>query len=100
MSSSCLSASGDEVLVAVRVTPRSPRLQLDAPRDGRLIVRVNAPPADGAANEQVIKLMAKRFGLSRSSLRIVRGGTSRDKLIALRGVSLSSAEQVVEALSK
>lgn len=85
--------------MAVRVTPRSPRLKLDPPRDGRLIVRVNAPPAEGAANKAVRKLLAKRFGVAPSRTRIVRGESARDKLVALEGVSLEDAVRVVEELA-
>lgn len=99
MIASCLSTSGGELLVAVRVTPRSPRLTLDPPRGGRLIVRVNAPPAEGAANKAVRNLLAKRFGIAPSRTRIVRGETARDKLVALEGVSLEDATRVIEGLS-
>lgn len=85
--------------MAVRVTPRSPRLKLDPPRDGKLIVRVNAPPAEGAANKAVCKLLAKRFGVAPSRTRIVRGDSARDKLVALEGVSLEDAERVIEELT-
>ncbi|MBK5230606.1 MAG: DUF167 domain-containing protein [Thermoleophilia bacterium] len=99
MTASCLSTSGGEVLVAVRVTSRSPRLKLDRPRDGRLIVRVNAPPVQGSANKAVCKLLAKQFGVAPSRTRIVRGETARDKLVALAGVSLEDAARVVAELT-
>jgi uncharacterized protein (TIGR00251 family) len=85
--------------VEVRVTPRSPRLRLDPPRNGRLIVRVNAPPADGAANEEVRKLLAKSFGLAKSNVRIARGETARDKTVELAGLDMAVAERVVTELS-
>lgn len=90
MGAECLSVSGGEVIVAVRVTPRSPRQAVDGERGGRLIVRVNAPPADGAANASVRKLLAKAFGLPPSRVRIVRGETSRDKSVALEGLTEQS----------
>ncbi|MBI4898831.1 MAG: DUF167 domain-containing protein [Actinobacteria bacterium] len=95
MGLSCLSARGDGVLLEVRVTPRSPRQRLDPPRNGRLIVRVNAPPADGAANEEVRKLLAKGFGLAKSNVRIARGETARDKTVELAGLTLETAEHVI-----
>lgn len=95
MSAECLSVSGGDVIVAVRVTPRSPRQGVDGERAGRLIVRVNAPPADGAANASVRKLLAKAFGLPASRVRIVRGETSRDKSVAFEGLNESSAAAVI-----
>lgn len=75
-------------VIAVRVTPRSSRPGIGewkAGADGRqeLEIRVSAPPADGEANEAVIKLLSKRLGLSKSSIAIISGDTARHKRIAL-----------------
>jgi len=75
-------------ILAVRVTPRSARPGLGGWRtgaDGReeLEIRVAEPPADGAANDAVVKLLAKALGISRSELSIVSGATSRHKRIAI-----------------
>jgi uncharacterized protein (TIGR00251 family) len=75
-------------ILAVRVTPRSARPGLGGWRtgaDGReeLEIRVAEPPADGAANDAVVKLLAKALGISRSELAIVSGSTSRHKRIAI-----------------
>jgi len=74
-------------ILAVRVTPRSSRPGLGGWRtgaDGReeLEIRVAEPPADGAANDAVVKLLAKALGISRSELSIISGSTSRHKRIA------------------
>jgi uncharacterized protein (TIGR00251 family) len=74
--------------LAVRVTPRSSKPGIGGWRagaDGReeLEVGVAEAPADGAANEAVIKLLAKAFGVSRSELSIVSGAASRHKRIAI-----------------
>jgi uncharacterized protein (TIGR00251 family) len=75
-------------ILPVRVTPRSARPGIGAWRagaDGReeLEVRVAAAPADGAANEAVLRLLAKSLGVSRSDLAIIVGETSRHKRIAV-----------------
>ena len=75
-------------MLAVRVTPRSARPGIDEWRTdpgGRafLEVRVAAAPTDGAANEEVIKLLAKALGLPKSSLSIVSGQSARLKRIEL-----------------
>ena len=71
-------------LLAIRVTPRSARPGLGEWKTdpgGRpfLEVRVAAAPADGAANDEVVKLVAKALGLARSSVRIVSGQAARLK---------------------
>jgi uncharacterized protein (TIGR00251 family) len=75
-------------ILAVRVTPRSARPGIGGWRagdDGReeLEIRVAEAPADGAANEAVIRLLAGALGVSRSELAIVSGSTSRHKRIAI-----------------
>jgi uncharacterized protein (TIGR00251 family) len=74
--------------IAVRVTPRSSKPGIGewkAGADGReeLEVRVSAAPADGEANEAVIKLLSKQLGVPKSSMAIVSGEAARHKRIAL-----------------
>ena len=75
-------------LLAIRVTPRSTKPGIGgwrAAADGReeLEVRVAEAPSDGAANEAVVKLLAKALGISRAEVRIVSGATSRHKRVAI-----------------
>ena len=75
-------------IIAIRVTPRSAKPGVGGWRagaDGRdeLEVRVAEAPADGAANEAVIKLLAKALGVSRSELSIISGATSRHKRVEI-----------------
>jgi uncharacterized protein len=75
-------------IVTIRVTPRSAKPGIGGWRagaDGReeLEVRVAEAPADGAANDAVVKLLAKALGISRSEVTIVAGQTSRHKRVAL-----------------
>lgn len=74
--------------IAVRVTPRSSKPGIGewkAGADGReeLEIRVSAPPADGQANEAVVKLLSKQLGIPKSTIAIVGGETARHKRIAL-----------------
>ncbi len=75
-------------IIAIRVTPRSARPGIGewkSDPDGRayLEVRVAAAPTDGAANDEVIKLLAKALDLPKSSLAIVSGQSARLKRIEL-----------------
>ncbi|MDA7429500.1 DUF167 domain-containing protein [Primorskyibacter aestuariivivens] len=76
-----LANPGTEILV--RVTPRAGRNAVVRDADGKITVRVTAPPEDGKANAAVQKLLAKSLGLAKSRLRLVRGATSRDKLFRI-----------------
>ena len=83
------------VRLEVRVTPRSSKTGLDGVRDGRLIVRVNAPPVDDAANAAVVQTLAKILGVPRRSVRIVSGQAGRNKSIEIGGVSLAAIERAL-----
>ena len=66
--------------LALRVTPgaRSESLAIEG---GKLIIHTRAKPRDGAANTAVLKLLAKALGCAPSSLTLLRGATSREKLV-------------------
>ena len=51
--------------------------------DGSLRVYVTAPPIEGAANKSLVKMLAKEYKVSKSEVEIVKGLTSRDKLVRI-----------------
>ena len=69
----------------VRVQPRASRTAVLGPRDGRLVVHVTAPPVDAAANEAVVAVVAKAFGVPKGAVRIVGGLRHRNKTIEIDG---------------
>ncbi len=88
--------------VGVRVSPGAKRSRVQGTIGGKLKVRVAAPPEAGRANAAVLSLMAAQLGLHVSSLDIVAGSSSRDKVIAFRGIDIAGlrmrlAEVVKEA---
>jgi uncharacterized protein (TIGR00251 family) len=91
-----LGASDDGVKLSVRVTARASKNDVSAGDVPALKVFVTAPAVDSKANTAVIKLLAKRLGVARGRLRILRGEKSRDKLIAVDG---ATAKEVRDALS-
>lgn len=68
--------------LAVRVTPgaRSEALEI---ADGRLLAKVRAKPEDGKANAAVLRLLAQALGVGASRLHLLRGATSREKLVRI-----------------
>lgn len=75
-------------VLQVRVTPRSAKPGIGGWRagaDGReeLEVRVAEAPADGAANDAVVKMLAKALGTSRAEVKLVSGAASRHKRVAI-----------------
>jgi uncharacterized protein (TIGR00251 family) len=72
--------------LAVRVQARARRDEIVGERGGSLLVRVTAPPVEGKANAAVCKLLAKRLGLAPGKVAVVRGASSRDKVVEIDGI--------------
>lgn len=81
--------------ISVRLSPRASRDEIAdfAPAaDGQgqvLRVRVTAPPVDGRANTALTRLLAKRLGVARGDVTVVVGQNSRQKVVAVEGLSLA-----------
>jgi uncharacterized protein len=72
--------------LTVRATPKAGRNEIAGRRaDGALLVRVTAAPENGRANAAVCGLVAKALGVPKGAVRIVRGDTSRDKVLEVEG---------------
>jgi uncharacterized protein len=81
----------------LRVVPRASRTKIDGVRDGRLVVRVTAPPVDDAANRAVVETLAEALHLPRSAVRIVTGTSGRNKSVELIGVSADEVRRRLES---
>ena len=67
--------------ITIRVIPRARRNAVDVQPDGSYRVYTTAAPADGDANAAVIKMLAKHLGVPKSTIKIIRGQTARDKIL-------------------
>jgi uncharacterized protein (TIGR00251 family) len=76
--------------VGLRVRASAHHDEVVGVRDGVLVVRVTAPAIDGRANEAMRRLVAKRLGVPKSAITIVRGDRSRDKVIEIDGFDQST----------
>ena len=73
--------------IDVRVIPRARRDEVGGERGGRLVVRLTAPPVDGAANAALCRFVARCAGVPARRVSIVRGQTSRDKVVRVEGLT-------------
>ena len=78
--------------ISIRVQPKASRNRVIGYRDGSLRLSVTAQPHDGQANAAVLELLADILGVAKSRLRIVRGHSSRDKVIAVDGLTDQEAQ--------
>jgi uncharacterized protein (TIGR00251 family) len=74
------------ITVGVRVQPRSSKKGIDRVEGGVLRVRLTAPPAEGAANAQLIEVLSDALGVGKGSIRIIKGRSSRNKVVEIEGV--------------
>jgi uncharacterized protein len=81
--------------VKIRVIPRAARTELSGWRGDSILVRLQAPPVEGAANKALLKFLADALGVRQSDLRIVAGDKSRDKVIEVDG---KTQDEVLQTL--
>jgi len=75
------------LIFRVRVVPRASRSEVVGEHDGALKVRLAAPPVEGAANEELIIVLAHLFDRPRAAVEIASGHSSRLKQVRIRGAS-------------
>ena len=75
------------VRFAVRVQPRASRAEVGGAHGNAVRVRVHAAPVDGAANADVIEVLARVLGVPKRDVRIVSGETARQKVVDVAGLS-------------
>jgi hypothetical protein len=75
-----------DIILKVYLQPRSSKNEIVGPyRDG-IKVKVTVPPIEGKANEALIRFLAKEFGISSSSIEILKGLHSREKTLRISGI--------------
>lgn len=75
----------------IRVIPRAPRTRVDGTRGDAILVRLAAPPIEGAANDALVAFLAEALDLPRRNITIVAGGKSRDKRVSITGLDTAAA---------
>ena len=80
----------------VRVIPRARRTELAGTRHNAVLIRLAAPPVDGAANVALCRFLADRVGIPLRSITLVSGDTGRDKRLAIAGVRLADVRARLE----
>lgn len=80
----------------VRVQTRSPRDAVEGLHGTALRVRLQAPPIDGLANAALIDLIARSLNVPRREVELVRGGSSRTKLLEVSGVDEGAVRALAE----
>jgi uncharacterized protein (TIGR00251 family) len=79
----CFRWDDETLVVEIRLQPRASDNALMGISNGRLRIRVTAAPVDNAANQKMIALLAKAFGVAKSRVHLLAGASNRDKRVAI-----------------
>ena len=89
-----ITSTSDGVELTVRVIPRARHTEISGERDGALVMRVAAPPVEGAANDALVAFFSAALRVPRRAIRIVSGERGRLKRIAIAGVTVEAIRAV------
>jgi hypothetical protein len=89
------SFDGQSIIFSVRVVPRSSKSGVAGEHDGMLKVRIAAPPVEGAANEELVKTLAKAFHVPARSVQITSGLSSKTKQVRVEGATPDALTRLV-----
>ncbi len=83
------------ICLDVQVQPRSSRDQIVGEQDGRLKIKLTAPPVEGEANQALINFLARWLDLPKRNISLLKGESSRHKLVSITGLN---AAELIEKL--
>lgn len=86
----------DGVVLEVKVIPGSSRNAVVRTSEGGLAVKLTAPPVEGKANKALVKLLGKILRVPPSSITILRGHASREKIVLISAVDRAEVEERLE----
>ncbi|MCJ8170552.1 DUF167 family protein [Atopomonas sediminilitoris] len=78
-----LNWDGDDLILDCHLQPRASRDEFCGWHDGRIKIRLTAPPVDGQANTLLVKFLAKQFAVSKSCVSLISGQQSRQKRVRI-----------------
>jgi hypothetical protein len=85
-----LRAQANDVWLSIKLQPRASANEIGEPMGNELRVKVTAPPVDSAANEALLRLLAEILDCPRNCVELVRGQTSRHKVVKLHGMTVEN----------
>lgn len=85
------------VRVEVHAKPRAKKSKVVGERGDAVEIALAAPPVDGAANEELLRFLARVLGVPKRDLELVRGNASREKLVAVTGLTVAEVDARLRA---
>lgn len=88
-----LTALDGAVEIALHIAPRASRSRVVGAHGDRLKVQIAAPPVDGAANAELVRLLSDTLGVPKSDVTVARGATGKRKSVRVAGVTTDAVER-------
>jgi uncharacterized protein (TIGR00251 family) len=95
-----VTSSPTGVVISVRVIPRASRSAIDGTRGDAVLVRLKAPPVEGAANAELIRVIAAALDVPVRNVSIVGGEQARQKRVAVTGIDRAQVEARLSTLAR
>jgi len=89
----------ETVRFEVHAKPRAKKSRIIGARGDALEIALAAPPVDGAANEELVRVLSRAFGVPRRNVEILRGETAQKKLIGVRGMTANAVADAIAMLT-
>jgi uncharacterized protein len=83
--------------LAVKITPNAGRNEVTGFKEGVLQIKIAAPPEKGKANKELVDFLSERLGIRKSTILIIKGQTSRNKVVSIETLS---NEEIIKKLGK
>lgn len=74
------------VRLTLLIQPKASKNEIVGPHDGALKIRIQAPPIDGRANEELVAFLAKELKLPKRAITVLKGETGRNKIVQIDGI--------------
>lgn len=84
------------IRITVFAQPKASKNEVIGPHNGAIKIKITAPPIEGRANEAIIEFFSDLFKIPKRNIQLYRGGTSRNKIFQLEGVTLEEARAVLK----
>lgn len=84
------------LLLEVFIQPQASKNQIIGEHNGSLKIKINAPPVDGAANQELVYFLAKLLKIPKRSIHIIRGETSRHKTLIIEDLNVEELKKRLE----
>lgn len=82
----------------MRVIPRASKPGIAGTRDGALLIRLQSPPVEGAANAELVQVIADAFSVPKRDVAIVAGAQARVKRVTIDGIDDRQGVAVLQSL--